>query len=258
MEAKQNFPSQAGFGKMLMALLFILAGALLFARNMGFITEEWFNLLVTWHSLFIISGIYSILRRRYVFGSILLLIGVYFLGSKLMWFPDNSQALLWPLVLIFVGVLFLKPHRHKNWEHHRMHFHRKMAQKMANRKMGINEEQQCQSEDGFLYSNNSLGAVRHVVLDELFKGAKISTYFGGTTIDLRHTHIAPGETYIDVDCNWGGIELFIPSDWKVQIKCNCFCGGCEDKRWQGTHSKEDGGILIVRGNVSFGGLEIKD
>lgn len=258
MEAKQNFPSQAGFGKVLMALLFILAGGLLFSRNMGFITEEWFNLLVTWHSLFIISGIYSIVRRRFVFGSVLLLIGVYLLGSKLMWFPDNSQALLWPLVLIFIGVLFLKPHRHKNWEERRMFIHRKMAQKMANRKMGIQEEQQCQSEDGFLYSNNSLGAVRHVVFDELFKGAKISTYFGGTTIDLRHTHIAPGETYIDVDCNWGGIELYIPSDWKIQIMCNCFCGGCEDKRWQGVHLEKEGSTLLIRGNVSFGGLEIKD
>ncbi len=258
MEAKQNFSSHAGFGKMLVALLFILAGALLFARNMGFITEEWFNLLVSWHSLFIISGIYSIVRQRYVFGSILLLIGVYFLGSKLMWFPDNSQALLWPLVLIFIGVLFLKPHRPKNWQHHRMHFQKKMAQKMANRRMGIQEEQQCQSEDGFLYSNNSLGAVRHVVLDEIFKGAKISTSFGGTTIDLRHTHIAPGITYIDVDCNWGGIELYTPSDWKIQIMCNCFCGGCEDKRWQGATPKDDGYILLIRGNVSFGGLEIKD
>lgn len=258
MEEKQDFPSHAGFGKILVATLFILAGGLLFAHNMGFITEEWFDLLVAWHSLFIISGIYSVVRQRYVFGSILLLIGIYLLGSKLMLFPDNAQAMLWPLVLVFIGLLFLKPHNHKNWDRRGMHIRRKMAQKMANRKMGVQEEQQCQSEDGFLYSTNSLGAVRHVVLDELFKGARISTYFGGTTIDLRHTQLAPGETYMDVDCNWGGIELFIPSDWKIQIKCNCFCGGCEDKRWQGAPRKEEGCILIIRGNVSFGGLEIKD
>ena len=117
--------------------------------------------------------------------------------------------------------------------------------------------QQCESENGFLRSNNTFGAVRHVVLDEIFKGACIRTSFGGTTIDLRHTHLAPGETYIDLDCSCGGVELFIPADWKVVIKCNAFFGGCEDKRWQGANTNPDS-ILIIQGNVSLGGLEIKD
>ena len=60
-----------------------------------------------------------------------------------------------------------------------------------------NNQQQSESEDGFLRSDNTFGAARHVVLDELFKGAVVRTSCGGTTIDLRHTHIAPGETYID-------------------------------------------------------------
>lgn len=44
-----------------------------------------------------------------------------------------------------------------------------------------------------LHSENVWGAARHVVLDELFKGAIVRTSFGGTVIDLRHTHIALGE-----------------------------------------------------------------
>lgn len=96
-----------------------------------------------------------------------------------------------------------------------------------------------------------------VVLDELFKGAMIRTSFGGTTIDLRHTHIAPGETYIDLDCSWGGVEIYVPSDWTVVFKCNAFFGGCDDKRWQnGNVNKEN--ILVIRGTLSFGGLEVKD
>ena len=45
MEEKQKFPSHAGSGKVLTASLFILSGLLLFARNMGIITKEWFNML---------------------------------------------------------------------------------------------------------------------------------------------------------------------------------------------------------------------
>ena len=60
MEEKQNFPRATGFsGKILIALLFILSGILLFARNMGWITSEVFDLIVSWHSLLILLGIYG-------------------------------------------------------------------------------------------------------------------------------------------------------------------------------------------------------
>lgn len=58
MEEKQNFPRATGFsGKILIALLFILSGILLFARNMGWITSEVFDLIVSWHSLLILFGL---------------------------------------------------------------------------------------------------------------------------------------------------------------------------------------------------------
>ena len=69
--------------------------------------------------------------------------------------------------------------------------------------------------------------------------------------------IAPGETYIDLDCSWGGVEIYVPSDWTVVFKCNAFFGGCDDKRWQnGNINKES--VLVIRGTLSFGGLEVKD
>ena len=69
--------------------------------------------------------------------------------------------------------------------------------------------------------------------------------------------IAPGETYIDLDCSWGGVEIYVPSDWTVVFKCNAFFGGCDDKRWQnGNINKES--VLVIRGRLSFGGLEVKD
>ena len=61
MEEKQTFSPARGFsGKILIASLFIISGVLLFARNMGWITNEVFDIIVSWHSLLIIIGIYSI------------------------------------------------------------------------------------------------------------------------------------------------------------------------------------------------------
>lgn len=116
MEDKQKFPFHKGYGKMLTASLLILTGLLLFARNSGMITEEYFNLLVAWHSLFIIVGTYTIIRQRYLLGGTLLLAGIYLLGNKLMLFPDNSQAMLWPLILILTGIFVISPHRSKHWK----------------------------------------------------------------------------------------------------------------------------------------------
>lgn len=95
MEEKQNFPRATGFsGKILIALLFILSGILLFARNMGWITSEVFDLIVSWHSLLILLGIYAMIRRHFIGGIILLLIGVYFLIGVLVTgkFTGNGVA----------------------------------------------------------------------------------------------------------------------------------------------------------------------
>ena len=119
MEEKQKTLSATGFsGKYLVASLFILSGILLFARNMGWITAELFSTIVSWYSLFIILGIYSMIRRHFVGGIILLLIGVYFLLGGLSWLPENSQAMVWPLALIIAGVLLIfKSRRRGPWSY---------------------------------------------------------------------------------------------------------------------------------------------
>ena len=270
MEQKSKFSSATVFsGKLLIASLFILSGILLFARNMGWITAELFNIIVSWHSLLIILGIYSMIRRHFVGGIILVLVGVYFLLGGLSWLPENSQAMVWPLALIIAGVLFLFKSRHRGpWDDKQRMFrdHREWMKhgRHGNAVMNFTgNQQQCESEDGFLRSDNTFGAARHVVLDELFKGAVVRTSCGGTTIDLRHNHIAPGETYIDIDCSWGGVEIYVPSDWKVVFKCNTFFGGCDDKRWQnGNINKEtiqeNNYIKWIQGSLYFNKEPIRE
>ena len=260
MEEKRLFSSNASLsGKILVAVLFILSGVLLLARNMGWMTSELFNVIVSWHSLLILLGIYALIRRHFVGGIVLLLVGTYFLIGGLTWLPEDSQKMIWPIALIVAGILFFFKPRHKGpWAgRHIPHPHNEW---MNHGKPGMNfgnNQQQTESVDGFLRSDTTFGASRHVVLDELFKGATIRTSFGGTTIDLRHTHLAPGEKYIDLDCSWGGVEIYVPSDWKVVFKCNAFFGGCDDKRWQNGNVNREC-ILVIRGSLSFGGLEIKD
>ena len=109
MEKKQNFPSHAGLsGKVLVASLFIISGILLFARNVGWMSYEIFDIVVSWHTLLIILGIYTMTHRHYISGLILTLVGAYFLIGGLSWLPENSQAFVWPVALIVAGIVLCK------------------------------------------------------------------------------------------------------------------------------------------------------
>lgn len=259
MEKKQTTSSSAGFsGKYLIALLFVLSGALLFARNMGWVTNSLFDILVSWYSILIILGAYSITRRHFFSGLLMLLIGLCFLVPHLglAWIAVDANTLVWPVVLVAIGVAFIiKPRKRAAWKD-RVEKMEQMSADMKHSGQWHGGKQQYHSADGFLRSDNVFGGVRQVVLDETFKGAAIRNTFGGTCIDLRHTHIEEGETYIDLECNWGGVEIYVPSDWNVIIRCDAFLGGCEDKRWRGG-AIDKSRSLVIRGNVSFGGLEIK-
>lgn len=238
-------------GRFLVAALLILSGIVLFARHMEWISTELFDMLVAWHTLFIILGIYAIARRYPLRGITLLLIGVYLLLGGLSCVPEDSEALIWPLALIVAGIAFFVKTRKR--------VRGGTGGRSSRRKRGPQDFEQPEgaSEEGFLRSESCYNGVRHVVLDDIFKGAVIHTFFGGTIVDLRHTHLAPGETYIDVDCTCGGVQLFVPSDWKIVNKCHAFLGGCDDKRWQnGSVNRES--TLVIRGKLTVGGLEIRE
>ena len=108
------------------------------------------------------------IRRHFIGGIILFLAGVYFLIGGLSWLPENSQAMVWPLALIIAGVLFIfKPGRNKRAQWARQHTmeHRRQCMKMHQGRPGMNfesEQQQSESVDGFLRSENVWGALHRL------------------------------------------------------------------------------------------------
>lgn len=241
MEKNRFASSQRVYGKILVAVLFIAAGVLLLARNMGWITHELFDTLVSWQMLLVVLGIYMMVKRAFIRGLVVFAVGAYFLSPHVTWLPGNIHAVLLPAVLVVIGLAFIfKPAGQKQWGHKR--------KEMMNT--------HYESADGILRSENSFSGVRQVVLDEVFKGGTIRNSFGGTAIDLRRTSLPEGETYIDIECTFGGIEIYVPSSWKVVFHCKSCLGGCEDKRF-GDSVIDQTRTLVIRGDITFGGLEIK-
>lgn len=222
------------------AFLFIAAGILLICRNVGMIDSGLFNIIVSWPSLVILIGLFSIFRGHVTFGLIIGVVGFYFFAPLAGIMEQEQLKAYWPVILIIIGIhLLLKSGKRRCF-------------RSAHRKF-INAES---TENGFVNSEVVFGEAERIVLDPVFRGARIKNSFGATTLDLRRTTLPEGETVIDIECDFGGIEIYVPSNWSVDNHVKAFLGDCGDKRYRSDACFTDR-KLILKGQVSFGGIEIK-
>ena len=89
-----------------------------------------------------------------------------------------------------------------------------------------------------------------------FRGGDVTAIMGGAEIDLRPAKMPGGRAVIDVTVLWGGVELFVPGDWKVTVEALPLMAGIEDATR--APAGEVRGHLVVKGVVLMGGVEIKN
>ncbi|GMQ60554.1 DUF5668 domain-containing protein [Vallitalea sediminicola] len=89
-----------------------------------------------------------------------------------------------------------------------------------------------------------------------FQGGNLGTAFGGIDVDLRNANIIGDEpVIIDAFVAFGGIDIKVPMDWKVEVKGIPLFGG-----WGNKTKREEintNKVLIVKCLILFGGLDIK-
>ncbi len=232
-----------GLNIVVVAAIFIFVGILFLGRNLGFVDYGVFRIFVSWQMLLIVIGLVSLTKRQSSSGIILIGVGAFFLIPRIMGVGHEWIGTYWPLVFVLIGILLL----------FRLFRPERACPCLGN----FAQETSYSTEKGFVNSVNTFGSVRQIVLDPVFKGAKISNTFGGTILDLRHTVLEAQETFIDVDCTFGGIEIYVPSNWNIDIKTQNLAGGSDDKRYRSRDVIDSEHKLILRGNITFGGLEIK-
>lgn len=231
------------------AILFIIAGLVILGKNVGFIDYFIYRFIISWQMLLVAIGVYSLSRGHNTTGIVLTIIGIFFLLPIIPFIPRFQffgTRDFWPIVFIIIGIVVL--------------INSKKERKMKDRihQQYFTDSTEYKTENGFVYSNNSFGSIKQIVLDPLFKGATIVNRFGGTILDLRNTSIQTGETYVYVDCNFGGIEIYVPDNWIIKTEVSNMFSGTEDKRYIRNHQSDSPYILVIRGNASFSGIEIKN
>lgn len=240
-----GYPRHSKLVSFVTAAVFIIVGLLFLGRNFGIIDYDLFDILVSWQMLLVVIGIVNLIKQHFFGGMITIAIGVYFLLPEIAGITGEWVRMSWPVLLILVGIMILfKPKRHRfnnHWDGGRPEYAKEVYS----------------SEDGFVVSDNTFGSVQQIVLDPVFRGARIKNTFGGTVLDLRRSKLEAPQTFIDIDCTFGGVEIYLPSDWNLQTQIDALIGGCDDKRYNTSVEIDKEHALIVRGKVSFGGIEFK-
>lgn len=225
------------------AAIFIAVGLLLLGRNLNIISDSVYHIFVSWQMLLVAIGVNLLTKKQFTGSFILIAVGVYFLLPKFDIMNDTLSVFFWPVVLIIIGILFISSLTHKKNKTSCHGQHPKSSTTYS-------------TEEGFINAENSFGSIQQTFTDEVFRGGRIKNSFGSVMLDLRRTTLPEGNTYIDLEVSFGGVEIYVPSHWNVKSEAHPFLGGYEDSRLVGL-TTDSSRTLIIRGSISFSGIEVK-
>lgn len=220
-------------GRVVVGLVLMAFGVLWTLDNLGIMESgpilRWWPLLIVVYGLIKLLGIGT--YRNPVGGSIVTLVGAWLLAEQLD-FIHMSIFALWPLMLVAFGVAMLT--------------------RSARPREGTAFDQQAPNVSTFAFM---AGVVRKVVSAE-FRGGDMTAVMGGVKLDLRGARAVPDGAVLDVLVCWGGIDIRVPDTWRVVNQATVMLGGLEDRSKLPPADTRD--ILIIRGLVIMGGIEIKN
>ena len=212
--------------------------------------------MFSWQTLLISLGLFIGFRHRFkgVAWFILIIVGGVFLVNEI--YPELTfRRYMWPLALIAVGLFFIARPRGR----FRSHWHETRGKGTYVTKgtftLDSCDENQV-TEDDFVDATSIFGGTKKNILSKNFKGGDIVNVFGGTELNLAQADLK-GIAVLELTTIFGGTKLIVPSNWSVKPEAVTIFGGIEDKRQLPPNNEVPEKILILKGTVIFGGIDIK-
>lgn len=250
-EWKFNLVEHDRRGQVWFGLFVVGVGVVALLKSMKVEMPVWLH---TWQMALIAFGICMGLRHWLRPGGWLVpvVIGGFFLADQYFYYGQLRQY-IWPVVIILFGLMFMIKSRRR-----RCHV-RWMEKKNATRPFdNVNEF----TEEEYKYRKkykvdimSFFSNTKKIVTAKNFKGGDITSFFGGTELNLLQADFE-GKAKMDVDAVFGGVKLIIPANWAVKSDIASFFGGIEDKRPVTASAETADKILVLDGFVLFGGIEI--
>jgi len=234
---KQNTPNK----RVYVGLFLIAIGGFWILERLNLIPDFWKDILVSWQMLLIAIGIFSLIGGNRTSGTILIVIGGFFLSYEVVDIPWEIRRIAWPLLIMGIGVALLITHGRK----------RSLQPPAAE----LGQQRGMDYFDDFVIFGG-----REVFINSLrFYGGKTTSIFGGTEYDLRQASLSENGAVIDCLSIFGGCGFKVPPDWTVKNEVTAIFGAFTDKRGSSVNQivSDPTKTLIVRGFAAFGGVEVK-
>ncbi len=239
-------------GKIFGGIIIVGIGALFLAREMGVIMPNW---LFSWKVLLIVIGFFIGVKHafRNAFWLIPILIGSAFLFQDV--YPQFEIGnYVWPLAIIMFGLFMIfKPRGNYNKHYWKRRYGRHRWKEYRNQwdKTGPS------TTEGYLEINSVFGSIQKNIISKDFKGGEINVVFGGAEINLTQADIN-GSVILEINTVFGGSQIIVPPHWEIKSELDAVMGGVEDRRPIYKDGTTDASkILILKGSVVFGGIEIR-
>jgi predicted membrane protein len=185
-------------------------------------------------------GVFSLLGGNRNTGTILIVIGSFFLLDDIFDIPRELRQIGWPLLIIAAGVIIIIGHRRKKTEPE------------------LKDQRTSQGMDYF--DDFVIFGGREVLINsQNFLGGKSTSMFGGTQYDLRQAHLSENGAVIDCVSVFGGCEFKVPPDWTIKNEVTSIFGAFSDKRGATFNNvvSNPSKTLVIKGFSAFGAIEIK-
>ncbi len=211
--------------------------------------------LFSWQMFLIGLGFFSGIKHSFRGGAWLILITI---GAVFLWPEFNPdieiKKYIWPAAIIGIGLmLMLKPRR--RFKSEIIGAERKNDGPLVTDKATIVTESFDTKED-YVDSTSIFGGAKKNIISKNFKGGDLVNIFGGTELDLTRADFT-GTAVVELTTIFGGTKFIVPSNWTVKSEAVTIFGGMEDKRNTQALTDNPDKVLLLRGTVIFGGIEIK-
>lgn len=226
---------------LLWGIFFILAGGLVIVNQLGY-----FPGLSLLNLVLIIAAIPIVVTSciHLNFGGILFSLAI--LGIVFDKQLGITELTPWPiLITALLGTIGLELIFHK--------VKRKSSFIHINTGSGYDEIIDCPDNELINHSVNFSSAIKYINSDN-FKKANFSCHFGALKVYFDNATIKDNKAEINIQCSFGGVELFIPKTWQILNNTNTSLGEIEEKNKNSSNS--DGPVVRLNGSISLGAVEI--
>jgi hypothetical protein len=276
----RNYNKSNNDGSIAFGFIILGIGIILLLRKAGVFIPGW---VLTWPMVFVAVGLFAVIKHEFksFFGFVMLFIGAYFLMRNEFHFDFGLGQYIWPLGLITLGIYLILNKRREN---------QVLDDIRANWDKGVRNGPKVSPfsssvEDAKIVDENGpIGAgaaadggftrttgtsfadrlnidaifsgINRKVISKNFQGGKITAAFGGADLEMTQVDFT-GVVTIQLDIIFGGVKLIVPPHWDIRTEMSNIAAGVEDKRFFREGGVDPSKVVILKGTILFGGLEIK-